>query len=195
MATKKRTRLSPNDRLMHLLDCASVLILERGLSSFTIDALAEEADVSSSLIYKYFDTRLILLQKLLHREFTRFFSEIMARIEGAKSFEEVVEIVVSVNFDEDAKGNILNILRKQADVREILDGTAGEAASQINKILINGIATNYQMSTEQARQMVVFGSGVSQQAAEDFGRRGGNKRQTIKDTVKFIFAGIEAFRN
>lgn len=195
MAAKKRTRLSPHDRLMHLLDCATVLILERGLSSFTIDALAEEAGVSSSLIYKYFDTRLILLQKLLHREFTRFFSEIMERIEGAEDFEEVVTIVVSVNFDEDAKGNILNILRKQADVREVLDGTSGEAAAQINKILIDGIADHFHLSPDRARQMLVFGSGVSQQAAEYFGRHGGNGGQMVKDAVRFIFAGVEAFRD
>ncbi len=194
MAAKKRTRLSPHDRLMHLLDCATVIILERGLSSFTIDALAEEAGVSSSLIYKYFDTRLILLQKLLHREFTRFFGEIMERIEGAQTFEEVVTIVVSVNFDEDAKGNIMNILRKQADVREVLDGTSSEAAAQINKILIDGIVGRFQVSPQRARQMLVFGSGVSQQAAEDFGRHGGDSSQMVQDAVRFIFAGIDAFR-
>lgn len=194
MTTKKRTRLSPKDRLMHLLDCTTVLILQRGLSSFTIDALAEEAGVSSSLIYKYFDTRLVLLQQLLLREYTRFFSEIMARIEDAENYEEVVTIVVSVTFGEDAKGNILNVLRNQADISEVLEGTAGEAASQINQILIDGIAENYQMSEERARQMLVFGSGVAQRAAEEYGGRGGDKEQAIIDTVRFIFAGIEGFR-
>ena len=54
MTTAKRTRLAPHHRRMQLLDCARSLIVDRGLSSFTMDALAKEAQVSHPLIYKYF---------------------------------------------------------------------------------------------------------------------------------------------
>ena len=68
----KRVRLSPHDRRMQLLDCAGRIVLDDGLSKFTIDALAKEAQVSMPLIYKYFDTRIEILQALLSRESEQF---------------------------------------------------------------------------------------------------------------------------
>ena len=62
MSSKKRTRLSPEGRRNQLLDSARDLLLQEGFSGFTMDALASEAGVSNPLIYKYFDTRLELLQ-------------------------------------------------------------------------------------------------------------------------------------
>ena len=69
MSSKKRTRLSPEGRRNQLLDSARDLLLQEGFSGFTMDALASEAGVSNPLIYKYFDTRLVLLQDLWEREY------------------------------------------------------------------------------------------------------------------------------
>jgi AcrR family transcriptional regulator len=76
MVVKKRTRLSAEDRRKHLLDCARDLIQESGVSGFTMEALATKADVSNPLVYKYFDTRLELLQELWTREYERFSTSI-----------------------------------------------------------------------------------------------------------------------
>ena len=61
MSGKKRTRLSPEGRRNQLLDSARDLLLKEGFSGFTMDALASEAGVSNPLIYKYFDTRLVVV--------------------------------------------------------------------------------------------------------------------------------------
>ena len=68
-----RRRLSPEDRRNQLLDCARQIILDHGLSTLTMERVAAEAKVSNPLIYKYFDTRLQMLQALLAPENTRRF--------------------------------------------------------------------------------------------------------------------------
>ena len=66
MSQPVRRRLSPENRRNQLLDCARQVILEHGLSTLTMERLATQAGVSLPLIYKYFDTRLQLLQAPSH---------------------------------------------------------------------------------------------------------------------------------
>ena len=72
MTTKARKRLSTEARRAQLLGATHELILEHGLNSFTMELLARKAGVSNPLVYKYFNTRLELLQSLLVREFNLF---------------------------------------------------------------------------------------------------------------------------
>ena len=84
MTISKRTRLAPHDRRMQLLDCACTIILDLGLSSLTMEALAREAHVSNPLIYKYFDTRRAVLQELLVRESKRFSTELEVQVTSVR---------------------------------------------------------------------------------------------------------------
>ncbi|MDC0939598.1 helix-turn-helix domain containing protein, partial [Pseudomonadales bacterium] len=86
MSGKKRTRLSPEDRRNQLLDSARDLIQRQGISGFTMEALAAEAGVSNPLVYKYFDTRLKMLQELWVREYARYTSNVYEQISKAESF-------------------------------------------------------------------------------------------------------------
>lgn len=192
MSDRKRTRLSPHDRRMQLLDCAKHIVQEKGLSSLTMEGLAVEAGVSNPLVYKYFDTRLALLQELLVREMTYFYGPVEEQINNATSFDEIAQIVVRANFDEVAKGNILYILRSQADIREVLQDKEKEGSNRIGKLLVEWVIKKYDISRERALHAVVFSAGSSQRAAERYGEYGGDKEQMIEDTVKFIFGGIDA---
>lgn len=177
---------------MQLLDCAKHIVQEKGLSSLTMEGLAVEAGVSNPLVYKYFDTRLSLLQELLVREMTYFYSPIEEQLNNADSFDEVAKIVVRANFDEVAKGNILYILRSQADIREVLSVAEKEGSNRIGQLLVDRVVEKYGISRDLALHAVVFGAGSSQRAAERYGEYGGDKEQMIEDTVKFIFGGIDA---
>jgi len=193
MNTKKRTRLSPADRRAQLLDCAVTIIQDRGLSSFTMEALAKEAEVSSPLIYKYFDTRLELLQELLTREHERYSSDIQQQVEKAESYDEVVRIVVSTNFDQASKGNILYVLRSQPDVRPAIKEIETKQSKRFARFLVKSLADEYPLTRKQAEEITVFASGASQAAAEHYGRFGGNREALIENVVQFIFGGIETF--
>lgn len=191
MTATKRTRLSPHDRRMQLLDCARTLIQDKGLSSFTMEALAREAGVSNPLIYKYFDTRLALLQELLTREFNRFYGEMQEQIEKAGSFEDVVAIAVSVNFEQFSKGNILTTLTDQPDVAETLGEVQTEESSNYGRFLVKELASQYGLSRKQAQELIVLASGASQAAARQYSQFGGDKDKLIANAVAFIFGGID----
>lgn len=176
---------------MQLLDCAQAIIQERGLSSFTMDALAKEADVSNPLIYKYFNTRLELLQELLTRENNRFNLELRERLVKSKDYEDIVAIVVTMNFEDACDGNILSILRSQPDVRTVLEAFEAKESWWLGRFLVKRLAEVYPLTQTQAEQLVVMGSGASRTAAEHFSRFGGNRNRYIRNTVQFIRGGIQ----
>jgi AcrR family transcriptional regulator len=192
MTVAKRTRLSPHDRRMQLLDCSRTLIQSRGLSSFTMEALAREAGVSNPLVYKYFDTRLAVLQELLARETKRFNAELQGQITDASDYRELVTVVVSTNFDQFSSNNVITILRDQPDVYAAVAEDDKKDRGRMARYLVRALADQYTLSLKQAEQLVVLASGASQAAAAHYNRFGGDRAEMIDDTVEFIFGGIGA---
>ena len=192
MTAVRRTRLSPHDRRMQLLDCAQTIILERGLSSFTMESLAREAGVSNPLVYKYFDTRLAILQELLVRETKRFNTQLQAQVTEAQDYQELITLVVSVNFEQFSNNNIVYILRDQPDVFEAIAVDDRKQSGVMGRFLVQTLADQYTIDRKQAEQMVVLASGASQAAAAHYNRYGGDQAAMINDTVQFIFGGIDA---
>ena len=192
MTISKRTRLAPHDRRMQLLDCACTIILDLGLSSFTMEALAREADVSNPLIYKYFDTRRAVLQELLVRESKKFNAELEEQVTSAKDYYELVTLVVSGNFEQFSNNNIINILRNQPDIYEALAADDQKRRSVMGRYLVKALADQFTVDLKQAEQLVILASGASQAAAAHFNRFGGNKAEMIDSTVRFIFGGFDS---
>lgn len=193
MAERKRTRMAPERRREQLLDCARDIIQERGFASMTMESVAEEAGVSNPLVYKYFSTRLDLLQELLGREFIRFHSNTESKLHETDDFTETVRISVTANFDEVANGNILSILRSQPDIEKGLDlFTLGREAG-LGRILIKRIMEAYPVTTQQAIKLAVFGSGASQSAARHWRRFGGDREELIDDVIEFILTGMKIY--
>ena len=159
----------------------------------TMEAVAKEADVSNPLIYKYFDTRLSLLQELLGRELIRFYGGIKLQLEEAKKFEDVVRIAVTANFDEGANGNIVSILRSQPDIEASLHPTNAKDTLGVGKLIVNRLMEFYPVTRGQATKMTVFASGVSQAAAQQWRLHGGNRDRMIEDALQFIHAGMASF--
>lgn len=187
-----RRRLSPEDRRNQLLDCARDLILKQGLSTFTMDKLAHEAGVSLPLIYKYFETRLRLLQDLLIREHAAYSASIMQPLPEKVSYREVVRAYVEINFRQFAGGDVLSLLFNQADVRRALEA---EERPRHAPFLIRQLAEEYDISLRLAEKIIVLASGASLSAAEHYGRYGGDREAQIAQTVTFIFGGIENLLN
>jgi len=185
----KRVRLSPHDRTMQLLDCAGRIVLDEGFSKFTIDALAKEAGVSTPLIYKYFDTRLEILQALLLRETDRFADRLRERLEESPDYQEIVRLFVGVNFDGARAGSLLNILGSQPDVRR---GLKSSGLDWVNRVLVERTTSEFNLTTSKAIQVVLMGSAASRAAAERFSRAGGDRDEAIDDTVTFILGAFRA---
>lgn len=187
----KRSRLSPHDRRMQLLDCAKTIILKRGFSSLTMEAVAKEANVSNPLIYKYFDTRLSLLQELTEREIIRYYTEVLEELDVDKDFQHLLRVSVRTNFDEVANGNILSILRSQPDIAKGIDKAKLRTKIDVAPILVQRTMEAYSVSRGQAAKIVVFSSGASQAAAMHWRQYGGDRGRMIEDAITFINGGIE----
>jgi AcrR family transcriptional regulator len=69
LAKKRAQRMSPDKRREQILDSAVGLIVSRGLSSCTLEAVAVEARISKPLIYKYFPRLADLFKTLVDREY------------------------------------------------------------------------------------------------------------------------------
>lgn len=193
LPTKKRTRLSPEARRSQLLDSAKVLIQKEGLSSFTMEALAHEADVSNPLVYKYFDTRLGLLQELLEREYERFSSNLLTQMMSIEEFDNVVRRNVELNFDEAVAGDIIYILRAQPDVQVVIQQSADKNLRKLGAFLIESAQNEYKLNQQQAQQLIAVASGASQAAARHYSRFGGSRSKFVDRTISFIMAGMDAF--
>jgi len=157
-----------------------------------MEALAREAQVSNPLIYKYFDTRRAVLQELLVRESNRFDSELEAQVTSAKDYYELVTQVVSGNFEQFSSNNIINILRDQPDIYEVLAVDGAKRRKVMAKFLVKALADQFTVDRKQAEQLVVLASGASQAAAAHYNRFGGNKAEMIESAVRFIFGGIDS---
>jgi len=187
-AQSARRRLSPEDRRNQLLDCAQYIILNQGLSKLTIEQLATEAGVSHPLIYKYFDTRLQILQELLVREYSAFRQSVTNKVANVASYREAVRNYVDINFRQFAGGDVLSILLGQPDVRQVIDE---KERGRHAPFFINELAKEYQIKRRLAEKILVLASGASLAAAEHYGRYGGDREAQIDQTVAFIFGGIE----
>ena len=186
MTEPVRRRLSPEARRNQLLDSARDIILQQGLSSLTMEVLAQQAGVSNPLIYKYFDTRLQVLQELLIREHNLFRETVMQNLSDASDYRDAVRAYVEINFHQFAGGDVLSILFNQPDVRQALAEKRPRQAPR----LIKEMAKEYGISNKLAEQLVVLASGASLAAAEHYGRYGGDRELQIEQTVDFIFGGI-----
>ena len=195
MPQAKRTRLSPEDRRIQLLESAKALILSKGLSSFTMEGLAREAGVSQPLVYKYFDTRLTLLQELLQRESGQFDSQLREQVSKAKNYDELLRLFVSANFVQFSSSNIVYVLREQPDVFSVIAENDRRQHRATAKFLVKTLADEFALTRQQAEQSVVLASGASQTAAAHYNRYGGDRDAMIANTVKFISSGIRALSN
>ena len=95
-----RRRLSPEDRRDQLLDIARDIVVDSGVAACTIDQVSHQAGVTPQLAHKYFGTRASLLQDLFRREDDTYRAEMHSRLAEASTFEDVVRIFVTANFDQ-----------------------------------------------------------------------------------------------
>jgi len=194
MNSKKRIRLSPEGRRNQLLDSARDLIQDQGFSGFTMEALATEAGVSNPLVYKYFDTRLELLQELWTREYERYNRNVREQLTKAENFEDIVRLFVNLNFTELSLGEITHILGSQPELREVTKAKQKSNQRGTGLFLVNTVEEMYHLTPSQATHLVVLASGASIEAARHYARYGGSRRKMVEDTVSFILNGVEAFK-
>ena len=153
-----------------------------------MEKLATRASVSNPLVYKYFDTRLQLLQALLLREHKAFQRSLNRPELRGKRFYEVLRISVEINFQQFSKGDVLGILLRQPDVSQVLKN---RERARHAPYLISLLMKEFDISRSLAERVLVLASAASIAAAEHHSRQGGDRTAQIDQTVAFISAGVE----
>ena len=185
-----RRRLTPEARREQLLETARLMIVEQGLQSFTMDALAKSAGVTTPLVYNYFTNRQMLLQSLLLAEYTRFQDELMAAVSASESFEEMVRAYVTSNFDHHAPGSILPILQSQPEIVSVISERLQSDGQQTARHVVQQTARRFTLTRSQAELVASMSSGASIAAAQYAANAGLNRERTIEQVISYVLAGI-----
>lgn len=187
---KTRTRLSPEARKNQLLDVAKEMILADGLQGFSLEALARQASVSSPLVYKYFDSRIDTLQRLLVREYEAYALRSSQALEEAETFEAMVRLNIVGNFEHYAPGNIIPILQSQPEIAVAIRDQVRQNGRSLAVYLVRTTADTYNLTTRQAELLVKMSSGASIAAAEYAALGRMNRDKAIDAALDYILAGL-----
>jgi AcrR family transcriptional regulator len=190
MSTKQRTRLSPAARTDQLLNVAKKMIVSDGLQSFRMESLARMAEVSSPLVYNYFSSRQALLRALLEREYRESSNALFYEVVNATSFEDVIRVFITSNFEHHAPGNILPVLLSQPDIADSISEMRSEQRKRTATYLVKNSAKTYKLSIEQAQLAITMSSGASIAAAEWVAMSSLEKSRAIDMALSYIKAGM-----
>ena len=192
-AEPKWRRMTSSDRREQLLEVTGELICKHGLNSFTMETLALKAGVSKPLVYKYFSTRLALLQALLLREYTRRDQRLERDVSEADSFPEVLRLLVADDFDRFSGRDLIRTLRGQSDVEEVLKPVIQKSGDKFGDLLVSLFLRQYHLEPAVARRVLRMTSGASIEAAQRYTVHGGDRDAHIEETVQYALGGINAF--
>jgi AcrR family transcriptional regulator len=190
MSAKQRTRLSPAARTDQLLNVAKEMIVSDGLQSFRMESLARMAEVSSPLVYNYFSSRQALLRALLEREYRESSNALFYEVVNATSFEDVIRVFITSNFEHHAPGNILPVLLSQPDIADSISEMRSEQRKRTATYLVKNSAKTYKLSIEQAQLAITMSSGASIAAAEWVAMSSLEKSRAIDMALSYIKAGM-----
>ncbi|MEM9620001.1 MAG: TetR/AcrR family transcriptional regulator [Pseudomonadota bacterium] len=188
--TKTRTRLTPEARKNQLLDVSKQMIIGDGLQAFSLEALARAAEVSSPLVYKYFDSRVDTLQSLLVREYDIYVQRLTEEVAVAENFEAIVRLNIVSNFDHYAPGNIIPILESQPEIAIAIRKESEKHGQQIARYLVRKTANTYNLTPRRAELVVSMSSGASIAAAQYAALGRMNRAQAIDLAFSYIMAGM-----
>lgn len=191
-ASKPPRRLSPDQRREQLLDCATSLIVDRGLSACSLEEVAVQAGVSKALVYKYFPTRDSLLRALVAREYAIFLAE-GAWTRPELSFAQALREANQDTFRYlDERGGIL---------REILgDGPTGRSLGRGDReertrrtwYFADKVSKEYGVSNRMALMGTIFTTNVPGVSAGALKRNGFTPDEAARFWTVFVLGGWAA---
>jgi TetR/AcrR family transcriptional regulator, fatty acid biosynthesis regulator len=188
----RQPRLNPQQRREQLLDQASRLIVEHGLSACSLEAVGREAGVSKALVYKYFATRDALLKALAAREYE------MLRARGTwmrpeSSFPRALRESNLENFG--------YLHERGAILREILaDGPTGRALGRTDReervrrtwYFADKVVKAYGVSPRVALMGTLITANVPAVAAGVLHRNGFSPQEAARFWTAFVLGGWAA---
>ena len=145
---ERAPRMSSAARHDHILRHASSLILKRGVSSFTLEDVAEDARISKALVYKHFANKDALLKALAERELKVLRSKGVSELPKQLSFDEAVREASERLFRYlDERGPVLQTMLADREVAKLIGVDAG-ARADITDYFVDKARRNFRLPPE-----------------------------------------------
>lgn len=192
---KPKRRFSPEVRRSMILDAAAVLVEREGIWQITMERVAKHAEISKSLIYKYFDNIHELLRELLKRELAHLRHTQFAAAEAAETFEELVRGITKTYLRNIAeKGLLIEQLQADPAISQNDDPTAidRDVAVEYLAAIVN---RNFDIPIETARAVTDISFGVPAAAGSYLLRNDVDKAELEDITVSMIIGSINGIRD
>jgi AcrR family transcriptional regulator len=164
-ARRARTRLSPEDRRDQLMDKAMEIILAEGLAEVSLKRVAREVGISEAQAHNCFSGRPDLLVSLARRELTSL--EKRRQLQIARGEDNLTRVILSTlgYFHEAiARGPVLQILLRDAEVRQGLHAERQQATESALEPILDSMAARYRMSRAVAYGSTVILTAISRRA-------------------------------
>lgn len=176
---------------MQLLDVAAAIVRDDGVAACTVDEVSQRAGVTSQLVHKYFGTRSSLLQELFLREDERFQADIHAELANAGSFDAIVRVFVTANFDQLSSATVIGQLRDLPETATVRDERQRAGTRSAEHVLVQALTAEHLISPEAVEFVLRLGSAASIEAGNLAAQRPERERTAdIDNAVRFILAGI-----
>lgn len=194
-AIKQRRRYSPEKRRSLLLDCAADIIARDGLAQISIKSVGEEAGVSKSLVYTYFENITELLRELLERELRSLRRRQIEAAEKAETFEQLVRNVTHEYLCYiKERGLIIERLQSEPSVSDMHNPTDYSREASVDYLA--GIVVNhFDIPPDLARAMTDISFGLPAAAGEYLLRTEMDLQELEDLTVTMIIGTFAAARS
>ncbi len=183
-------RFSRETRRAMILDSAAELIAEKGTAELSLESIGQHAEVSKTLMYRYFGSLIELLRDLLDQEFKHLRDTQFQASKGVETYEELVRNVTKayLRYIED-RGLIIERLQAYPNIAGAQDPTHFRREPAVQYFAELTSATfDIPMDIATASTEISFGLPA---AAGQYLIKSGADRQTVEDiTVAMILGGI-----
>lgn len=149
MSREPAARLSRQGRKDQILDSAGALILERGLSQCTLEAVAIKAGISKALIYRHFSAVEDLLKALLERDYRASGEDLSAK--DAENFQQRIRLGLIRAFNYCGEnGAVVHTLLSDPGVAQLLGAGALPDAQAVHRVFAGHAAATYDLPRDIA---------------------------------------------
>lgn len=198
LAEKKagpKRRYSPEVRRSMILDTAAEMVAREGIASLSLERIANDADVSKSLIYRYFDSLCALLKELLDRELKTLRQRQAAGAERAETFSDLVRNVTHEYLDYiKQRGLIIERLQADPTISKMHDPTDYLRQSSVDYIA-EILDQNFGIPLETAKALTDISYGLPASAGGYLLRNPQFDSQELEDlTVAMIIGAVNGVR-
>jgi len=192
---KQQRRYSPKIRRGMILDKAAEIINEEGISNLTMERISRNADISKSLMYKYFDSLTDLLKELLDRELSALRNLQFKAAERAVTFEDLVSNITHEYLTYiHSRGLIIERLQAEPSVTGLHDPTDFGRSAAV-KYLAPIVSKTFHIPIELAEATTDISFGLPSAAGHFLLRGHMTVSEVEKLTTKMIIGTLNVVRD